>query len=45
MMDAELRTDRRKNRKVVWLIWIVTALLTIWLLLYVVGYYVGDVGA
>jgi uncharacterized integral membrane protein len=39
-----LRTDRRMNRKVVWLIWTVTALFTIWLLLYAVGFYLGDVG-
>jgi hypothetical protein len=32
------------NRKVVWLISTVTALLTIWLLLYAVGFYLGDVG-
>jgi hypothetical protein len=33
MMDVELRTDKRMNRKVVWLIWVVTAVVTIWLLL------------
>jgi hypothetical protein len=32
------------NRKVVWLIWTLTALLTIWLLPYTVGFYFGDVG-
>jgi hypothetical protein len=32
------------NRKVVWLIWTVTALLTIWVLLYFVGFYLGEVG-
>jgi hypothetical protein len=32
------------NRKVVWLIWTLTALLTIWLLLYTVGFHFGDVG-
>jgi hypothetical protein len=34
----------RTNRKVVWLIWTVTALVAIWILLYVVGFYFGDVG-
>jgi hypothetical protein len=32
------------NRKLVWLVWAVTALVTIWGLLYVVGYYLGEVG-
>ena len=35
---------RRMNRKVVWLIWAVTALVTIWLLLYYVGFLLGEVG-
>jgi hypothetical protein len=33
------------NTKLVWLIWIATALLAAWVLLYYVGYYLGDVGA
>jgi hypothetical protein len=32
------------NRKVSWLIWGVAVLTTIWLLLYAVGYYLGEVG-
>jgi hypothetical protein len=32
------------DRKISWLIWAVTALVTIWLLLYVVGSYLGEVG-
>jgi hypothetical protein len=34
----------RMNRKLSWLIWGVALLATIWLLLYVVGYYLGEVG-
>lgn len=32
------------NRNLVWLIWIVTAVLVIYALLYVVGFYRGEVG-
>jgi hypothetical protein len=32
------------NRKISWLIWAATVLATIWVLLYVVGYYLGEVG-
>jgi hypothetical protein len=30
------------NRTLVWFVWAMTALLTIWLLLYAVGFYLGD---
>ena len=33
----------RMNRKVSWLIWGVAVLATIWLLLYAVAYYLGEV--
>jgi hypothetical protein len=32
------------NSKLSWLIWGVAVLATIWVLLYVVGYYLGEVG-
>jgi hypothetical protein len=32
------------NRKLVWLVWAMTALLTIWVFLYALGFYFGDVG-
>jgi hypothetical protein len=32
------------NRKLTWLIWGITAFLTIWLLLYTVGSFLGKVG-
>jgi hypothetical protein len=34
----------RMNRKFSWLIWGVAVLATIWLLLYAVGSYLGEVG-
>jgi hypothetical protein len=36
--------NRRMNRTLTWLIWAVTALIAIWLLLYAVGYRIGEVG-
>jgi hypothetical protein len=39
-----VKEDWRTNRRVVWLIWIVTALVILWILLYAVGFYFGDVG-
>jgi hypothetical protein len=39
-----LRADRRMNRKLVWFIWTLTALLSLWILLYVLGFYFGEVG-
>jgi hypothetical protein len=44
IIDAQLRTDRRMNRKLVWFIWTLTALLSLWILLYAVGFYFGDGG-
>jgi hypothetical protein len=34
----------RMNSKLSWLIWGIAVLATIWVLLYVVGYYLGEVG-
>jgi hypothetical protein len=33
-----------QNRIVVWIIWAVTAFVTLWMVAYVVGLYLGEVG-